>query len=264
MRQRSRLRRTFGEEPLLYDQSRPGYPPQAFAELHALAGLQRGSLVLEVGCGTGQATLPLAQRGYEVVALELGEGLVAVAREKLAGFSSVEVVHTAFEDWVLPEEPFDAVVAATSFHWIDPALRVTKTADALAPNGALATIATRHIAGGDAVFFHEVQRCYERWMPGTPPGFRLPASADIPYDSEELDRSGRFAPSVFRRYEWELTYSTEEYGDLLLSYSDHRALEVSARAALLDCIAELIETAYDGRVTKRYLTELRVARLADK
>jgi SAM-dependent methyltransferase len=256
------LRHVFDEEPELYDRARPGYPSQVFSELAELVGLKRGSRVLELGCGTGQATLPLAERGYRIVALDLGEHVAALASRKLAAFPSVEVVAAAFEEWALPDEPFDAVVAATSFHWIDPARRVAKAADALRPGGALAVISTHHIAGGDAQFFEDVQRCYERWMPGTRAGSGLPSAAEIPSDSEELNRSDRFAPAVLRRHEWELTYSTSEYLDLLQSYSGHRALEPRGRTRLLACIAELITRTYGGEVTKRYLTELRVARLA--
>lgn len=259
-----KLRQVFDEDPELYDRARPRYPPQVFAELAALAGLERGSRVLELGCGTGQATIPLAERSYRIVALELGKGMAALARKKLAPFPSVEVVQAAFEEWPLPDERFDAVVAATSFHWVDPAVRVTKAADALRRGGALAVISTHHITGGDAQFFEDVQRCYERRMPWTQAGFGLPTAAEIPRDSDELDTSDRFAGTVLRRHEWELTYSATEYLDLLSSYSGHRALERPARKRLLDCIAELITGAYNGQVTKRYLTELRVARLADQ
>jgi hypothetical protein len=136
---------------------------------------------------------------------------------------------------------------------------VTKCADALRPGGALATIATHHVAGGTVDFFAEVQICYERWDPATQPGLRLPAAASIPADSEELDRSGRFGPASFRRYEWDLSYTTAAYLDTLLTYSGHRALAPEARRGLLACIADLIESRYGGRITKRYLTELRVA-----
>ncbi len=46
---------------------------------------------------------------------------------------------------------------------------------------------------------------------------------------------------------------------MLLTYSGHRALDPAAQASLLDCIAGLIDSGYGGRITKRYLTELRVA-----
>jgi SAM-dependent methyltransferase len=257
---RERRRATFDQAADLYDRARPGYPRALFDDLAELTGVGAGSRVLEIGPGTGQATLPLAERGCQVVAVELGPDLAASARRKLARFPAVEVITAAFEDWPLPAEPFDLVLAATAFHWIDPAVRVVKAADALRPGGWLATITTHHIAGGDASFFAQAQTCYERWDPETPPGgVALQPAADIPQASDELDRSRRFGPARFRRYEWELDYTTAAYLDLLRTYSGHRDLDPRARSGLLGCIADLIDSRYGGQITKRYLTELRVA-----
>ena len=167
-----RLREVFDEAAELYDRARPGYPAALFSEL--------------------------AERGCEIVCVELGASLAAVARRKLARFRSVRVEVGTFEAWPLPPEPFDTVLAATAFHWIDPAVRVTKAARALRRGGALATIATHHIAGGDAAFFAEVQACYEHWDPATPPGLRLPTADEIPFDSQALVGSGQFGPAPFR------------------------------------------------------------------
>ncbi len=215
--------------------------------------------MLEIGCGTGQATVALAERGYRIVAVELGPEMATVARRNLARFDSVDVVTAAFEDWPLPDEPFDVVFCATAFHWVDPAVRVSKSADALRPGGVLATVATEHIAGGSEAFFAAVQDCYERFDPATPPGLRQQTAPEIPQDDRELAASGRFGPAQFHRYEWELSYSTAEYLDLLLTYSGHRALPAVQRSGLLDCIAGHIDRNHGGRVVKRYLTELRVA-----
>ena len=176
-----RLRSTFDQAAELYDRVRPRYPPALFDDLAALTGIGPGSRVLEIGPGTGQATIPLAERGCQVVAVELGAHLAAAARRNLARFPAVEVVTAPFEDWPLPAEPFDLVLAATAFHWIDPAVRVAKAADALRPGGWLATIATHHVAGGDESFFAAAQDCYIRWDPATPPeGTTLPAASSIP------------------------------------------------------------------------------------
>ncbi|MFJ8630743.1 class I SAM-dependent methyltransferase [Streptomyces sp. NPDC093568] len=259
---RARLSRTFDEDAELYDRARPGYPPELYDDLGELAGAGAGRHVLEVGCGTGQATVPLAERGCRVTAVEAGARMAAVARRNVAGFAAVEVVTARFEDWPLPEAPFDAVVSATAFHWIDPAVRVTKAAGALRAGGALAVVRTQHVRGGTEEFFVGVQRCYERFDPETPPGLRLPAAADIHGSdhAREVARDGRFGPTVFRRYERELTYTTAEYLELLRTYSGHRALPEAARNGLLGCIAELIDGSYGGVVTKRYLIELGVSR----
>ncbi|PZG44986.1 SAM-dependent methyltransferase [Spongiactinospora gelatinilytica] len=251
--QRESLRATFTEDPALYDRVRPSYPEAMFDDLAGVAGLGTGSLVLEIGPGTGQATVPMARRGWEVVAVER-------ARRNLRVFPLVKVVTSAFEDWPLPARPFDAVVSATAFHWIDPDVRIAKSAQALRPDGVLATVATHHVLGGSVDFFHEVQACYERFDPATPPGLRLSPAAEIPYDREEVETSEGLDPPAFFRYEWELAYSTEHYIDLLRTYSGHRALGSAARTGLLNCVAALADARYGGRVVKRYLTELRVSR----
>jgi len=79
-RKRERLRVTFDQAAELYDRARPGYPPALFTDLAELAGVGPGCRVLEIGCGTGQATGPLAERGCQVVAVELGAALAAAAR----------------------------------------------------------------------------------------------------------------------------------------------------------------------------------------
>jgi SAM-dependent methyltransferase len=258
---RGRLRETFNEDAELYDRARPGYPAALFVDLAALSGVGPGCRVLEIGCGTGQATIPLAELGCEIICVELGANMAAVAKRKMAGFPSVQVVVSGFEDWPLPTEPFDVVFAATAFHWLDPTVRVVKAADALRMGGTLATVSTYHVAGGDTELFAEIQSCYERWDPtNTPFGLRLQPVTAIPSDSEELDRSGRFGPATFRRYEWELSYSTSAYIETLMTYSGHRALAPEARTNLLACIAHLIESRNSGRITKRYMTELRTAR----
>jgi cyclopropane fatty-acyl-phospholipid synthase-like methyltransferase len=163
---RNRLRTTFDEVADLYDRARPTYPEQAFDDLAELAGLRPGSRVLEIGCGTGQATLPLAQRGFAIVCVELGEQLAAVARRKLARFPAVEIVHACFEAWDGGDASFDAVVACTAFHWIAPDVRYAKSASLLRDGGALAVVATQHVlpADGDR-FFAEVQEDYEAVVP---------------------------------------------------------------------------------------------------
>jgi SAM-dependent methyltransferase len=255
---REQLRGTFNQAAELYDRFRPNYPEELLSDLARLAGISPGCRVLELGCGTGQLTLPLAERGCVITALDIGADMVALARQKLAQHPFVQVVVAAFEDWPLPAQAFDVVVSATAFHWLHPAIRVNKAADALRPGGALAVIGTHHIAGGDESFFVDVQECYERWDPSTPPGLRLSTAADITLDSDEFDRSGRFGTATIRRYEWEWTYSTAAYRNLLLTYSGNRRLHVESRHGLLDCISHLIETRYGGKVTKRYLTELRL------
>lgn len=76
--ERERLRQTFDQVAERYDRARPEYPETLFADLVALTGIKPGDQLLEVGCATGQATLPLARRGFRITCIELGPELAAV------------------------------------------------------------------------------------------------------------------------------------------------------------------------------------------
>ncbi|MEU6376024.1 class I SAM-dependent methyltransferase [Streptomyces sp. NPDC046909] len=253
------LRETFDEDAELYDRARPRYPAALVAELVRLTALAPGHRVLEVGPGTGQLTVPLAELGCRITAVELGASMAAVARRRLRDFPLVEVEVADFETWPLPVEPFDLLVCATAWHWIDPAVGLSKAARALRPGGRLAIVVTHHVAGGTAGFFADAQRCYERWDPATPPGLRLRPSEEIPSDTGELEASAAFTGLTVARCPREITYTADEYIDVLLTYSGHRALREDLRHGLLADIRELIDHRYGGGVTKRYLHELIVA-----
>ncbi|MDX8032747.1 hypothetical protein SK803_21230 [Lentzea sp. BCCO 10_0856] len=126
----------------------------------------------------------------------------------------------------------------------------------LEAGGLLAVISTHHVAGGTEQFFVDVQEIYERWDPATPPNLRLSRADGIP---REFDDSELFGEPEFHRYEWEQAYDTEAYADLLLTYSNHIALP--HRDELIADVRQLVDTRYDGRVVKRYLAQLAVARV---
>lgn len=257
---RNALRRTFDDEAERYDRARPRYPEELVADLAGLTGIGPGSRVLEIAPGTGVLTVPLAALGCTVTAVELGPRLAEVARRNLAPYPLAEVVVSAFEDWPLPAEPFDAAVCASAAHWFDPVPWVTKIAGALRPGGPLATVGVHHIAGGTPGFSEAAQACYERWEPGTTPGMRMPTAAEVPQDASDLAAAGRLGPVTFRRYEWDVAYTSAAFTDVHRTYSNIISMPSAAREGLLGCLGQLIDSRYGGQITKRYLFELRVAR----
>jgi SAM-dependent methyltransferase len=214
--------------------------------------------VLEIGCGTGQATVPMAERDYAVTCVELGERLAAVARAKLALYPLVDVVHAPFETWEPSEAGFDAAVAFTAWHWLDPELRYAKAARLLAPDGSLAIVATKHVLPEDGDrFFVDVQQDYvdlratRDWAGGPPP-----RPDDVPDLAAEIEASGVFGDVAVRRYVWDVVYTADEYVAVLDTYSGHRELDPWVRGQLYERIRRRIE----GTVRKTYLATLNVAR----
>jgi SAM-dependent methyltransferase len=256
----TRQRTAFEEVPELYDRVRPAYPAPVFDDLMALAGLSAGSRVVEIGCGTGKATLPLAARGLRVTGVELGERLAAVARRNLAAFPAVEVVAAEFESWRPRAADFDAVVAFTAFHWIDPERRYAKAAALLREGGALGVVGVHHVLpeGGDR-FFVDVEADYRAILPDGEP-WCPPRPDEVVGFRGEIEASGFFGSLVERRHLWEVTYKADDFVALLDTYSDHRALEEATRRSLFDRIRRRIEGRPDGRVRKTYVATLDVAK----
>jgi SAM-dependent methyltransferase len=254
---REQLRRTFDEVAELYDRARPAYPAELYDDLARIAGLAPGARVLEIGCGTGQATRDLARRGYAITCIELGKSLAAVARRRLAEFGRVEVVTSSFEDWEPRGAPFDLVFAATSWHWLDPDVRYVKAAEVLAPGSVLGLVTTGHVLpeGADP-FFAEVQEVYEEVGEGRMEPLR---PEDFSDDRADIEASELFGDVQVCRYLTDVAYTADEYIALLETFSGHRVMEPAARERLYRGVRRLIGARPDRVARKHYLFVLHVA-----
>ncbi len=263
----SRLRATFDEVALLYDRARPGYPGALFDDVVTLSGIPSGGRILEIGPGTGQATLPFARRGYRILGIELGANLAAVARHNLAAYPAVEVRTGAFEDWPVEAGAFDLAVAATAFHWLDSTIALQKIARALNSRGAIALFWNLHVQAGTTSFFEAAHEIYQREAPelaqGATPHFPGPGELTEP-TKREIENTGLFGEVAVRGYQWDLIHDAASYLRVLDTYSGHRILDSVARERLFQGIAELIDTKFNGRITKSYQTILYVARRLER
>ncbi|HEU4785612.1 MAG TPA: methyltransferase domain-containing protein [Ktedonobacterales bacterium] len=259
---RVQLRATFDDVAALYDAVRPGYPVELYDDIRTLSGVPDGGDILEIGCGTGQATLPLAQRGYRITCVELGAELAALARRNLAAYPNVEVRVGAFETEPLPEASFDLVISATAFHWVAPK-SYPKLARVLRPEGAIALFWNKHIAGAvDGGFFDQVQSVYRQHAPEFTDDWKgLPSADELPDESAALAATGLFSEFTVRRYPWVAHYDAVDYVNQLATYSDHLALPADRRQRLQDGIANVIDGEFGGEIAKQYLAVLYVAHL---
>jgi trans-aconitate methyltransferase len=255
-----RFRRdTFDSVADAYDQARPSYPERLVDDLVALGNICEGSEVLEIGPGTGQLSVRLVERGARLVAVERGPNLAEVARRKLSRFADAQVVTADFDRWEAPAA-FDAVVAATSFHWLDPSTRVARCAAILRPGGSMAIVQTRWgVAQGHDPFFAASQTCYSKWDPNHDPTFRQKRPEDVAHPCVELT-APRFEDVVHRRYLCEREHSAATYCDLLRTFSDVLALDEERRVGFLDCMSSLIDRQFGGRIVRHDMYDLCVAR----
>lgn len=240
------LRTTFDREAARYGRARPA-PPEPLLNA-VLQRLQPGAHVLEVGCGTGQATLPLARAGLRVRALELGTALAELARTNLSQYPNVTVQTVAFEDF-RSNMLFDALVSVQAFHWIAPEAGLAHAASLLRPGGAL-LLAWHRERSQDTAFYRATDPIHKRFE--NPLELRRPVPDFAPDQfSSALATSPYFGSLSLSRFPWSYRYSKTRYLDLLLTYSNVQALEAEAREHFLSEIAEIID-AHGGEVERFY------------
>ena len=260
------LRTTFDSAADLYQQSRPEYPEALYDDLAEVTGIRPGDRLLEIGCATGKATIPLARRGFRITCVEIGAALAAAARQNLAGLHGVQVIEGSFETWPPPAEGgFDVVFAATAWHWVDPAVKYRRAWEVLRPGGHLAVWDATHVfpAGGDP-FFSEIQHVYDEIGEGPPPGTAVQhRPGELPESAAEIEGSGWFEDVTVRHFDWEISYTAEEYIRLLDTFSGHIAMSAAQRDRLYGEIRRRLALRADGRLRRGWGAVLHVARRRD-
>lgn len=254
-------RLVFGEVAEQYDRARPTYPASLVDDLVAALGLTVRDRVLEVGCGTGKATVPFAARGLHVLALEPDDDMAAIARRNCRDLD-VTVVTTSFEDWAEDTDPFRMLISAQAWHWVRPEVRLPKAHDVLAPAGALALFWNRW-DWPDTPLRRAIDEVYERVAPALAartPG-RSAQDAGRRACVDELAASTLFDDVSFSEHPWSTSYDTTGYLELLDTHSDHRLLDTEQRARLFRGVGDAID-AEGGVIPVAYFADLYLARRA--
>lgn len=246
-----------------YDRARPGYPAALFDDIIAYAAPAADARILEAGCGTGQATLPLARRGYAIDCLEPGAQMAAIARANLAHFPAVTVHQTNFESFSHPPASYDLLLSATAFHWVDPRIRFRKARDLLKPRAALALFWHRPVqTQASREFTGAVQHIYKTVAPELTGDYKPPPHPDQAATEYEdlIPASGCFSELEIRKHYVAATYSANAYVDLLATFSDHQKLEAPKRQRLHAEIEKLIADQFAGSVIRETVALLYLAR----
>ncbi|HSZ38990.1 MAG TPA: class I SAM-dependent methyltransferase [Trebonia sp.] len=251
--------KAFGPIAEEYDRGRPGYPATLLDDVLALpAGLPEPR-VLEVGAGTGQATAGLARDGVPVHCLEPSRRMAGLLRERCAGRPGVQVTVTTFERW-RPKHRYTLLVAAQSWHLVDPEVRLVKAAEVLRPGGAIAVWWHQIPQPVDRDRQHELNRIlhqegFELQNFSPPPGADRTAA---PSNGGWQQRSPYFEPLPPKRYRTRALLSFGEYADLIATYPEFRAMPAGSRKRALTRIAESVFTA--GPVDVTQVTMVNTAR----
>jgi SAM-dependent methyltransferase len=250
-------RSLFGRSPSLYDRARPEYPERVYELLTERCGFGAGSRVFEVGAGTGQVTVRLAEAGVSVTAVEPDSDLAGLLTAKIDGrFPNVSVHVAPFEDDCLSPASFDLGVAATSFHWVDPAAGLPKVRRLLVPGGWWAMWWTVFMdAERPDPFYeatHEILAPLGRG-PSAGASGRPPFALDVDRRTAELEEAG-LGNVEAETIRWTARQDAAEARALYSTFSSISRLPAAERERVLDAVEAVAEDEFGGRVERPFQT----------
>lgn len=172
-------------------------------------GISHGMDVLDLGCGDGTTALPAAQRGANVLGVDIAQNLVAAgnARAKAAGLSNLRFQQGDASDLRdLADNSFDLVVSIFGAMFAPRPLDVAKEMTRVTRSGG--RIVMGNWIPGDPTLVAQILKLSAAYTPPPPEGFVSPMSwgnedtvrerfqaAGVPSDNIYSER----ATYVFRR-----------------------------------------------------------------
>lgn len=242
-----------------YKIGRPTYPQKLVNRAVELAQLPQEAVILEIGCGPGTATNVFAEVGFSMVCLEPSQAFCQLAEQSCAKYPNVKIINTAFEEWELELEQFDAVLAANSFHWVSADIKYQKAAAAIKENGSIILLWNTPPQPKSEIL-QLLNEVYQTRAPF------LAHSEDIKTHQEnigkfgeELVESGLFKNLVSEEFMTEVDYNTDNYLALLNSLSPYIALEAHKRDSLFASLRETLENNCPQSIPTSYLSVVQVA-----
>jgi SAM-dependent methyltransferase len=255
----------FDDIVLNYDKIRPEYPDKLFEDIINFTGAGKKK-ALEIGAGTGKATAPFIDAGFDITAVEISENMAEFLREKFKDYKDFNVIVDAFEDAVLEENHYDLVYVANAFHWIDAEIGCPKVFRLLRSGGVFALFRYNGVQAVFEDYYKEIQSVYEKYYrsyyktSGPPPidVYGKPEQILHRFGFSDLKDYG-FDDITMKLYDGSITYSADEYIELLDTFSDHRHLPEENKVGLYAGVKDVI-LRHGGSYKADYVYQLYMGR----
>jgi len=156
---------SFDKMAALYDKIRPSYPEQLIEDIIGKTQITSSARLLEIGAGTGKATVQFAKKGFTIDCIEMGENLSIVLKFNCEEYPKVNVDVSTFEEWETEDiNIYDLVYCAQAFHWIDKKVKYKKTHSLLKDNGYLALFWYQN-SGETTEILNEINSMIKSYVP---------------------------------------------------------------------------------------------------
>jgi protein-L-isoaspartate O-methyltransferase len=242
-----------------YGLARPPYPIEVIQQVTELAKLTNQSTILEIGCGPGTATVDFAPLVGSIDSLEPNPDFYQLAQANCAAHHNVHFHNQAFEEWQ-SEQKFDAILAASSFHWIPALIGYPKAASLLKENGALILLWNKELQPSWEVY-QQLAPIYQQFVPQLDRYEDREMEADVLWQLGQMAiDSGYFDNLVSGEVRVAVTYGVDRYLTLLNTYSPYLKLDAEVKAALFAGLAEVINSDLGGLIDLQHTSAFHVTR----
>jgi ubiquinone/menaquinone biosynthesis C-methylase UbiE len=244
----------YGSVAQAYDRLRPKYQQELLERAVSVATIPKNGRILEVGCGPGTATIAFAKMGFSIVCLEPSLDTCELARQNLAGYPKVEIIHTNFEEWKPTDRHFDAILAATSWHWIAPEHKHLKAASILKNRGSLILLWNTAMQPPMNIF-ENLANIFTQYVPTLAKyKSRETELNEISIFAASAIDSGLFSDLHEEYRSLDVIYPVDDYLQLLTTYSPCIALNSVSRAELLAKLRSILVQNCGNLVPLSYLS----------
>lgn len=211
-----------------------------------------GPDVLDVGLGTGIVARQFQAAGCTVLGVEPDARMADWARQR-----GLEVEVATFEAWDPAGRTFDAVVSGQTWHWVDPVAGAARAAEVLRPGGRVAVF--WNVEQPPTELAAALAAIFRRMMPDSPLARQGATTGSDGYSvlaaraADGMRQAGVFGEPERWRFDWERTYTRDEWLDLLPTQGCLTRIPPARLAEVLAEVGAAVD-AIGGSFTSHYIT----------
>lgn len=254
---------SFDQMAILYDKVRPSYPNQLIEDIISKTQITPNHKLLEIGAGTGKATVQFAEKGFYLDCVEVGHKLANILKAKCSIYPKVKVEVSTFEQWEAEDQKlYDLIYSAQAFHWIDKKIKYKKAHGLLKENGHLALFWYQN-SDKKTELLDELNSMIKNHVPDFFDNEVEKESyiENIKLRKSEIIESGFFNLPVVFDYTLENMMDAETYIQSINTYSQFAILNDNLKTKLNDEIRRIINN-HGGYINSQIVYSLFLAKKA--
>ncbi len=232
-----------------FDKWREKYTPELFNFILKECHLDSTKKCLEIGPGTGQASDFAINSGCDYTAIELGENLAKVMKDKFGKKDNFKIIVGDFEKHDFSSEHFDLVYSAATIQWINQEIAYKKCFKLLNTNGYLAMFRMLDdLKFPNPELYEEIQKVYDEFFIS-----EIPYTCNFDY-TKGTDYGFKYIGQF--KFSNSRSYSADDFVEYIKTHADHITLRDENREPFYNGIKAAVERFGKMEINSVYILDL--------